>query len=37
LLGGATALALANSQEDHQRRRETFLAAPPVRAIIEPV
>jgi hypothetical protein len=35
-LGGSTVLALANSLVDHERLRETFLAAPPVRAIIDP-
>ena len=34
-LGGATALALANSLADHPRLRETFLAAAPVRAIVD--
>jgi len=34
-LGGATALALANSLMDHERLRATFLAAPAVRAIVE--
>src|SRR6267142_3856795 len=34
-LGRATALTLANSLVDHDRLRETFLAAPPVRMIIE--
>ena len=35
-LGRATALSLANSLVDHERLRETFLAAPPVRAIVDP-
>ena len=35
-LGRATALALANSLVDHERLRETFLAAPSVRMIIDP-
>jgi len=35
-LSRATVLALANSLVDHERLRETFLAAPPVRAIIDP-
>jgi hypothetical protein len=35
-LGGATALTLANSLVDHERLRDTFLAAPPVRMIIDP-
>jgi len=35
-LGRATALSLANSLVDHERLRETFLAAPPVRMIIDP-
>jgi DNA-binding winged helix-turn-helix (wHTH) protein len=35
-LGRATVLALANSLVDHQRLREAFLAAPPVRAMIDP-
>src|SRR5882724_1739571 len=34
-LGGATALALANSLVDHERLRATFLAAPSVRAIVD--
>jgi len=34
-LGGATVLALANSLGEHEHLRETFLAAPPVRAIID--
>ena len=34
-LGGATALALANSLVDHERLRATFLAAPEVRAIVD--
>jgi len=33
-LGRSTVLALADSLVDHERLRETFLAAPPVRAII---
>jgi DNA-binding winged helix-turn-helix (wHTH) protein len=36
VLGRATALALANSLVDHERLRETFLAAPAVRMIIDP-
>ena len=35
-LGRSTVLALANSLVDYERLRETFLAAPPVRAIIDP-
>jgi len=35
-LGRSTVLALANSLGDYERLRETFLAAPPVRAIIDP-
>jgi DNA-binding winged helix-turn-helix (wHTH) protein len=35
-LGRATVLALADSLEEHPPLRETFLAAPPVRAIIDP-
>lgn len=35
-LGRATVLALASSLVDYERLRETFLAAPPVRAIIDP-
>jgi len=33
-LGRSTVLALANSLVDYERLRQTFLAAPPVRAII---
>jgi hypothetical protein len=33
-LGRSTVLALADSLVDHERLRETFLAAPPVRTII---
>jgi hypothetical protein len=35
-LGRATALGLANSLVDDERLRKTFLAAPPVRALIDP-
>jgi hypothetical protein len=35
-LSRATVLALANSLVDYEPLRETFLAAPPVRAIIDP-
>ena len=35
-LGRSTVLALADSLEDYERLRETFLAAPSVRAIIDP-
>jgi DNA-binding winged helix-turn-helix (wHTH) protein/tetratricopeptide (TPR) repeat protein len=35
-LGRATVLALATSLVDHERLREAFLAATPVRAIIDP-
>jgi hypothetical protein len=35
-LSRATVLALANSLVDHARLRATFLAAPPVRTIIDP-
>src|SRR5882672_7388718 len=35
-LGRSTVLALANSLGNYERLRETFLGAPPVRAIIDP-
>jgi len=35
-LGRETVLALANSLVDHERFHEAFLAAAPVRAIIDP-
>jgi DNA-binding winged helix-turn-helix (wHTH) protein len=35
-LGRATVLALENSLVDHERLRETFLAAPAVRILIDP-
>jgi hypothetical protein len=35
-LGRSTVLALENSLVDYERLRKTFLAAPPVRAIIDP-
>ena len=34
-IGRSTVLALANSLVDYERLRNTFLAAPPVRAIID--